>query len=422
MTVYIDAFDEQTGGQRRAVRLPLSDANPVMGGVRTLSDGGVDLRQVTSRCWLSNVKSGSGVTSSWRSGQMSYVRLEAIKVGIWNGFNGSTSSQVETGTGSTMDVNLSVEYPPGNFQRLTWNNGQTTGTIADNAMGYTDIVTLNTPIPAFARFRINGYFVTNGAGRVPSLNITNSADRAAWGDEYQVSTGVDRTMDSTVLGSGSVSSVHPQVVLGYSNIPVGIGIGDSQMLGTQDKYMDPLGQRGLCRALAQFGPCVNIGVGGDQANLFLVSNTIRREIASVSRASFGLLNYGINDITNGRSSAQLTADRASIRALFPTIPLHGTTVSPKSTSSDTFKTAANQTTHANNSVRLTFNGTLRGGIIGPGSIDIAGLVETDTGNERLLVQDGGVWMPGMTDDGTHFTSPGYIAAAREIYAALSSRR
>lgn len=421
MPIYIEGYDERPGGQRRPVRLAVSDSDQIYGDLRRVSGYAPELRQVTSRCWLSSVKSGGGVTSGWRSGQMSYVGLEAIQVGIWNGYIGSATSGVETGSGGTLDVYLSVEYPPGNFQRLTW-NGTDHGTLADNAMGYTDVVPLTIPIPAFTRFRIAGYFVCGGSGRVTSISITNSADRAAWGDEYQVSTGVDRTMDSTVLGSGSVSSVHPQVVLGYSSLPVGVGIGDSQMLGTNDKYMDPQGGRGLHRALAQLGPSVDVAAGGDQANLYLVSNSIRSEIIRVSKASFGVLNYGINDITTGRSSAQLTADRASIRALYPGVKLYGTTISPKSSSTDSFKTALNQTTHANNSVRLTFNQSLRAAPVGPGSIDIAGLVETDTGNEALLVQDGGVWLPGMSDDGTHFTSPGYIAAAREIYAALSMRR
>jgi hypothetical protein len=68
-------------------------------------------------------------------------------------------------------------------------------------------------------------------------------------------------------------------------------------------------------------------------------------------------------------------------------------------------TEANQTTSANNTVRVTYNSTLRGGVAG-----IAGIIDPDIALESLTAT--GKWQApdgnAMTADGTHPNRFGYL--------------
>ena len=103
-------------------------------------------------------------------------------------------------------------------------------------------------------------------------------------------------------------------------------------------------------------------------------------------------------------------------------------VTPQTSSTDTFKTAAQQSVSAagTNSQRLALNAALRGGMQ-PGStglIDVAALLETSPAYEHGPVQDGGVWLPRYIagSDGTHPNSLGAMAVKPLVQGALTMRR
>jgi hypothetical protein len=68
-------------------------------------------------------------------------------------------------------------------------------------------------------------------------------------------------------------------------------------------------------------------------------------------------NYGINDLSNGRTGAQIIADRSSLGALLPG-PLIQSTITPSGTSTDVFATPGNQTP-TNNAGRVIVNTNVR---------------------------------------------------------------
>ena len=385
----------------------------------------VAVRQVSNRVGIFNQKSGSNTRSGWRSWQVAYVPLTAIQIGLWNGYSSSALSGVETGCGGPLTATLSVEYPLGTFTRLTW-GGASSGVIADNATRMTDMVALPVAIPAFAKFRIAGDFQYLSGGTVPSCGWSNSCDRGM-GDEYQVATTADYTMTGTVLGTGLTNAVFPQLVLGASTRPVWGLIGDSITAGVNDTVFDPGGGRGLVgRAMAEAGPHLNYGLVGDRASWYLANSTRRRALMTSGGITAAVLALGVNDITSGRTPAQLAADRAAIRALLPAVSCVETTLPPVTSSTDAWRTAANQTASATTANRVAFNAALRGGGAAgvAGILDVSALLETSTSVERGPVLDGGVWLPDyMTgSDGTHPNSMGMLAVKPLVQSALALLR
>lgn len=385
------------------------------------------VRQVTNRCFLPSTWSNSYFTSMWRCWQISHVPLSAIQVAIANWYVNTTTG-LETGNGAPMTLTLSVEYPRGTFTRITW-NGAATGTIPDAQTGFSDMTKLPFEIPAFAWFRINGW-LSCSAG-LSNMNYAFACDRGR-GDEFAFS-GSDQTMTSVVQGSGTTSSYYPAAVLGMSDRPVWLAIGDSLTAGINETVTDPSGGRGFAgRALAKFGPHLNYGIPGDYMQFFVSSHANRVALAQRCGVTSVLNLYGSNDVFNGRTSAQMLADRASVRSYFPGISVFDNTITPRSTSTDGFKTAANQTSSTNtaaNTQRLTHNAAVRAWLPGsPGYVDTALYAETAPTNEYGPIQDGGVLIPGLlqcasgvSPDGVHLGSLGYMAMEAPFNALIRSQ-
>ena len=299
-----------------------------------------------------------------------------------------------------------MEYPAGTWTILPW-SGASTGAVASNAFGYTDLTNLGFTIPPFAKFRIEIY-VTCASGLAYS-SWANAKDTMR-GDEWaHDANATGKALGGAITNLDQVSQLFPALVLGNSSRVVWGVLGDSIAAGVNDTFPDPSGGRGLLgRAIAKAGPHVNYGCPGDRAQYYVASHANRLALMQASGATKLINEYGVNDVNNARTAAQLQADRTTIRGYFPGLPVFDTTVTPQTTSTDSFKTAANQTlsSTANNTQRTTFNNALRGpqvSFASPGVIDIAGIVETSTANELGPVQDGGVWMPIYANgsDGTH---------------------
>ncbi len=335
------------------------------------------VRQVTNRTGLAHIL-GSQTQQGGRLEMVSYVPVSAISVCVFNGYVSSTTSGVETTSGGTDSVRLVIEYPHGVFTPLTW-SGNTTGSVAGNALACSDMTPLGFTIPPFTRFRLNDDHNFASGGNVVYSSFSNSLDRGN-GDEFQVgSSGYGHTQDDTVLGSAGAFGINlnwfPALVLGLSDRQVVAEIGDSIFNGINDFATDPSGGRGFGgRSAALLGPQVNMGVNGDQALWESnASNTaIRQQVLVKSGATVALLETGVNDFFTGTATAdQLLAYRAAIRswmtATVPGIHIYDLTVTPDTNSTDYFQTTANQTpVTVNGSYRRTeFNDFLRG--IGSGS-------------------------------------------------------
>lgn len=386
------------------------------------TDAIATLRHVAARSGLPMQISGSNTQAGFRTWNVNYTQVRWMRIYFANFYASSAVSGVETPAGADMTLRCAVEYPRGKFTSIT------TTVIPDGGIGYVDI---SVSIPAFAIYRICGDINYPAAGRVVSSGWANNCDRGN-GDEYQVGpSGYGHITDGTVLGSGGSGGIYPLAVLAYSKIPVWSAIGDSITAGVNDTISCASGGRGLFgRALSRIGPHLNMGLPGDRATWFTTNSVRRMEIMRIAGVSRAVLALGVNDFANSRTSANVLADRTSIRALAPSWTWIDATVTPSTTSTDNWQTAANQTvTSAGvNTQRTTFNDALRSGTAmlsgSSGTIDLASMVETSTTNERGPILNGGVWIPGMVGytDGVHPSSTGVEQIDPYVHRALSARR
>jgi hypothetical protein len=174
-------------------------------------------------------------------------------------------------------------------------------------------------------------------------------------------------------------------------------------------------------------PWWKMSVGGEQA-----STSLTARLLAAPAATIAVCNWGANDfitVSLATWQANCIAKWVAIGALGPRV--YHTTITPRSTSTDSWVTTGNQTTNANNSVRVNFNnwlrdgapilsgvaaatgssaaGTLRAGDVGhplAGWFEVADTVET--------ARDSGIWKANYTGDGIHPNSTAHIAMAAAV--------
>jgi lysophospholipase L1-like esterase len=396
-------------------------------GTTLLGSGGVSvgtstvsLRQVTNRTGLPTNFSSSFHSALARAAEISYVPLSQIKIGWANWY---VTAGTETILGANSTVKFYVEYPRGTYTTVTW-GGAASGTVADGTTGYTDTFTLGFTIPALCRFWVWTY-VENTAG-IPYIGTWANAANYSAGEGMQLSAG---DTPGTLSPGSQQNMILPAVVLGLSNKHVVGVIGDSLTSGANDAIADASDGVGFFgRALSSVGPWLNVGCSADQTQYFASSkSTLRRALMATAGVDIAINALGVNDFYLGsRTSAQVLADRETIRGYF-TFPVFDTTITPETTSTDNWATAANQTVLTGNTNRATFNAAQRAGVAtSPGLIDIAAWIETSTSNPLGPVLNGGVWIPGTMDaagTGVHPSSAGYGNAAifRQIQSVVLQR-
>jgi len=242
----------------------------------------------------------------------------------------------------------------------------------------------------------------------------------------------DNTMNATVLGGGPAVAWMPLYVLASSNRRVVALIGDSIAAGVNDSTLDPSGGRGLLgRAMAQSGPHLNYGVPGDRAQWYVGNSVLRRAAIAAAGATHGFLQLGVNDYGAGaRTSAQMLADRSTIRGLLPSLQIFDTTLTPACNSTDGFRTATKQTPSgsSSNGNRVTFNNTLRTTVQtgSVGVLDVALYAETSpivnfTGGIAGTTLTATAPTQGRLDRGTVISGTGvtagtYITAIQSVAA------
>jgi hypothetical protein len=135
---------------------------------------------------------------------------------------------------------------------------------------------------------------------------------------------------------------------------------------TDDTVFDPAGGRGLFgRGMALAGPHLNWAAPGDRASVAAAGFTARTALLVAAGASaatpFAAVNQlGRNDISNGRSAAQLIPDRNTVTTTLKANGVDrviGTTITPYTTSSDLGNTTSGQAPQnaAQEIVRSTVN-------------------------------------------------------------------
>lgn len=259
-----------------------------------------------------------------------------------------------------------------------------------------------------------------------SYNLPGLADyyRATALTSTQV--GTAGTWVATGRGSNQNVASSP-IIIGrpLTNYPSVILLGDSIMASRDDLVGDGFGNhgyaRGLYTAAANGGsiPYAVLARSGEKAQTVANENHTNR-MAMLTYCSHVICNWGTNDIQASRTFAQVTADLITIWAL---MRRHGVKVFqclilPRTTSSDSWATAANQTVVSGfgvGGIRDQVNAwiALQVGSLIDGVIDANAVVE-DPANPSKWVTTGATFY--ATTDGIHPTDAAMALVAPIVRA------
>lgn len=309
----------------------------------------------------------------------------------------------ETGPGATATITASVEATAGVYTQVTFPSDA-----PDNGYIVSDPVSVS--IAQDAKFYTNvAYRCTGGVLYKFNNGVSNAMDEAG-GDrlEMAVSGLPDRTMTGGYPANASNTIAYgPIAIIATTAKGSVILIGDSRVAGLYDQAADQQGE--LERALGPVMGVINCGASSDRAVWAAASFTNRLALAQYATHAF--IELGTNDAANGAATGpQIVAARNTLRTALETAGLLvcDTTFAPRSTSTDSWATTANQTTGAGETARVAANTCWRET---PSVFDVTAGVESGLNSGKWAV-DGTPFK--YTGDGTHETPFGYAAAAATV--------
>ena len=365
-----------------------------------MADSVQTLRQVATGTHIPNTLASSNTTTFSRTPHILRSAVAALAIVLPNWY---VAGQTETNAGSATWT-AAIEYPAGTFTRVTF-GGAASVTSSNGGNIVSDQIPVS--IPKGEKFWVRLF--QNAPSKAVYFTFY-----AGDGTAQFVSPASDLTMGGTATTSASFQAAitTPIAIIGMSSDPA-IGIyGDSISVGRGDTADTGLPLQGhLGRAFGAAYAAGHVGISGDRMSLFLGSKAKRMSLATYF--THFAVNMGINDITNGGSASSVAADTNTIAGLFPG-PVALCTLSPVSSSTDTWNSVAAQTTVASNGVRVTENTRRLGGIPG-----VKTVYDVNPSVESVASPESGLWRASAyTADGTHPSAKGYKEEAAVINVAL----
>lgn len=357
--------------------------------------------------------------------QGSSVSSVKLKYGNW--YANNVQEYTTWTTAGAVTYYAAIEYPAGTYTPVEW--ATQTGTLhargANCALGSN--VTSDAcpvPIPRGAKFKVHVMLVSTSGS---AIVFPVSASSVGGGSDAVTYAAAALTIDplETVMGgattgfasTGSNFSIYPLSILGQSTVPSVILYGDSRLSGRNDSNATTqatapytnIGYWGvgeIARTLDYALPYANIGCESDTILNFTTGHALRAALAADHQ--YVHFEYGINDITAGRTASTIEGQLTTAYGYFPSQKISQSTIPPKTTSTDSWATAVNQTVDAFNSTRTAINDWIR---TKPSPLweyfEVADLMET--------ARDSGIWKNvgdgsapvAMTGDGLHETPYAY---------------
>jgi len=351
-----------------------------------------------------------------RSSHFSTQKINAIKIVVPNWYM-NTSTYVETGTGSTASVTAAVEYPSGTYTRITF-NGINTASIPSGGTVTSDYV--NIAIPQNTQFWIRMY-VTNSGGIVYQ---GYSPTTALGGGSNIGNSGISDLTTTAGSISSSNSNFSPFAIIGYTNNPSILIIGDSRCQGAQDTVTDSTGNYGdITKSFGFNYGYVKDCQGGYPLSKYVASNT--EQLKLYKYASHIINAFGYNDIWKNLASVSLISKFSNNLADIAhgmNKKFYNITIGPDTDSTDNWATLVNQTVHnsSNNTNRLAYNVLVRtAALTQDGYFDISSVNESSLNSGLWQVNGSSQW---ATIDGIHESSQGNqnIAASGVISSIFAN--
>jgi len=237
----------------------------------------------------------------------------------------------------------------------------------------------------------------NAGASVLGIDDGNVAADQGNSGTISATTGINTFGPCAIIGTVNAANARSFLIVGDS---LSWGQGDDSSVGAQDS------SGFLQRMLGRLGyPYMTWAKGGQQAaDVAPITATLNADTASTLMSFTDvILQHGVNDLRLARTVAQIEADLQTIAA---TASIAGkriwkTTITPRSTSSDSWATTANQAPQTDGTMASlnTLNADIRAGLA-----NMANIIEA--ADAAMSARDSGIHKapPAGTVDGTHFNS------------------
>lgn len=264
--------------------------------------------------------------------------------------NANTPAGAEAGPGNQITVTSSIELSDGSFLPVTF-RGARPVVIESGAFAVSDPVTLDLPKGTAIRSRT---YVTVASGKFPRGHKGSFVGTMGDGAEIGLSGSItDKTMVAGNLASASAIDMYgPTAILGkgpyvWDSPSIGL-FGDSIQWGQGSESNTRVGQSGPgfgAIALNNNFNFINVGDPGDRATITSVRANHSLRWQALQGCTHVISNFGVNDLSNGVTLADY---QAACIAIWTQLGARGakvwqTTITPVTTSTDGWLTAANQT-------------------------------------------------------------------------------
>jgi hypothetical protein len=294
-----------------------------------------------------------------------FTPRDAAVTDITLGFPGFFLGNPETDNPFAYTVTAYVEYPAGTFTRAFCAAGNTLTVPAGRQIAWFDPVPLH--IPANTAFWVKWFMSWTGSSVNFPLGLCIAGVAGEW---CETGVGLSDQAGTTSVRSHSYPAPTQNNGLGFPVLVRGrtagwqptLGIlGDSISQGVGDSVPDPVyGGSSFERAFRNVVGIINAARQSEEFTHY-TSRRDGRDSALREAVTHLMINHGRNDISNGASAATVQARIQAAMApwLARDVRVYGITVTPISSSTDTWATAANQTVSASEAVRQTYNTWLR---------------------------------------------------------------
>lgn len=378
-------------------------------GVTIPSTGQINARYgyqgvVATHCALMTDFYATNKQMSSRSHHFARDDISSLKLAFANWYVDAGGGYVEKGTGADATLIATVEYPAGTFTPATL-NGQPTMTLPDGLTTVTDEVKVS--IPRGAAFWVRTYWQSTAGILYLKMGWNNAAGDQA---EFAASGIADKTQGGTYTPTQAGRYFGPAAIISNTSCASVFLLGDSRINGQNDTA-DATGDVGqLARSIGREFGYINVGIPGDRASAVATGYAKRLDLSKY--CSHVVSNLGTNDLFQGNSAATIQGNIQTIATAFARAgrSVYWATITPSTTSTDSWATTANQTVKTSEANRVAVNNWLRTGGIPYllGHFECADPVET--------ARDSGVWKaPGRTTDGTHETQLANLEIRDAIY-------
>lgn len=286
-----------------------------------------------------------------------------------------------------------IEYPTGVYTPITFGGSPSLTTAALTNVTCDPV---SVTIPADALFHVRGRFVG-------CCNQTRGPNGTIGEGCIYPATGLTRVTARSAAFNANLTFT-PSMIIGETNKPCAVILGDSLSSGLGDSYQRADGTYGAGGgALNAYGWAQMVQWGGSPADYLAAAGPLQAELIGYASDIVG--QFGANHLFDSDTAAKTLADQSSIKALYPGKRYHLTTITPKTTSTNLWVDLAGQTVAVNEAEIQAYNVIALSNPTGYArTLDFAAVLE--------YLRGGGKWKftgaaNGYTLDGVHCSPFGY---------------